>query len=139
MNGYPLSIPYSVRLSDINYAGHVGNPSILNFFQDARIAYLAAIGPYSELDIGEECATRVLEAHVRYLAELFHGEALEIGVRIGELQETRFVMNYRIDRNGRPAAEGTTTVGCFRHGTPVPPPEAFREAVTRFEGTAQDS
>jgi hypothetical protein len=80
MNDYRFTIPYTVRVADVNYGGHVSNAAVLNFFQDARIAYLAHLGPFSELDIGGGCGIILPEAHVRYLAEMFLGDELRIGV-----------------------------------------------------------
>ena len=55
MDGYNFTIPYTVRIVDINYGAHVANSAVLNFFQDARIAYLKNLGGYSEMDIGNDC------------------------------------------------------------------------------------
>jgi YbgC/YbaW family acyl-CoA thioester hydrolase len=135
MDGYRCTIPYTVRVADVNYGGHVSNAAVLSFFQDARIAYLRQLGPFSELDIGG-CGLILPEAHVRYLAEMFLGEALVIGVKVTELRNAAFVMAYRIERDGRPTAEGTTHLVAFDYGgrKPCRLPEAFREAIIRFEG-----
>jgi YbgC/YbaW family acyl-CoA thioester hydrolase len=131
---YRFSIPYSVHIADINYGGHVSNAAVLNFFQDARIAYLQQFG-YSELDIGG-CGLILPEAHVLYRAEMFLGDELRIGVRISELRNAAFVMAYGIERDGTMTAEGTTHLVAFDYQTRKPRrlPEPFREAVTRFEG-----
>jgi len=52
MEQFKFQFAYRVGVADINYGGHVANSAVLNFFQDARIAYLAALGPYSEIDLG---------------------------------------------------------------------------------------
>jgi hypothetical protein len=31
MEGYRFTIPYSVRVADVNYGGHVANSAVLNF------------------------------------------------------------------------------------------------------------
>ena len=131
---YRFSIPYTVRIADINYAGHVSNAAVLSFFQDARIAYLKQFG-YSELDIGG-CGLILPEAHVLYLAEMFLGDELRIGVRITELRNAAFVMAYGIERDGTMTAEGTTNLVAFDYQARKARrlPEPFREAVTRFEG-----
>ena len=131
---YRFYIPYTVRVADINYAGHVSNAAVLSFFQDARIAYLKQFG-YSELDIGG-CGIILPEAHVLYQAEMFLGEELRIGVRISELRNAAFVMAYKIERDGTMTVEGTTNLVAFDYQLRKPRrlPETFREAVTRFEG-----
>lgn len=136
MEGYRFSMPWRVRSAEINYGGHVSNAAFLNYFQDGRIAYLAQLGPYSEKDIGGGFGLIVAEARVRYLAELFLGDELEMGVRVAALRSRSFVMDYRIERAGAPCAEGSTGLVCFDYGhrrarTLWP---AFREAVARYEG-----
>lgn len=134
MEGFRFTMPYTVRIADINYGGHVANSAVLNFFQEARIAYLGQLGPFSELDLGG-CGIILPEAQVRYRAEMFHGDQLLIGVRIEAMKNSSMMMAYRIDREGQVVAEGTTALVAFDYRTrrPVRLPEAFRRAVVRFE------
>jgi len=131
---YRFFIPYTVRVSDVNYGGHVSNAAVLSFFQDARIAYLKQFG-CSELDIGG-CGIILPEAHVYYLAEMFLGEELRIGVRVSELRNSAFVMEYEIERSGTSTARGTTNLVAYDYQAKKPSrlPEVFREAVKQFEG-----
>ncbi len=139
MEGFKFTIPYKVRVADVNYGGHVANSAVLNFFQDARIAYLGHLGPYSEIDIGDGCGIILPEAQVKYLAEMFLGEALEIGVRVIQVKNSSFIMQYRIERLGAPTAEGTTALVSFdyRARRPKRLPGAFRAALVDFEGFAR--
>ncbi|WP_225071801.1 thioesterase family protein [Desulfuromonas sp. CSMB_57] len=134
MEGFRFTMPYTVRIADINYGGHVANSAVLNFFQEARIAYLGQLGPFSELDLGG-CGIILPEAQVRYRAEMFHGDPLLIGVRIESMKNSSMMMAYRIDREGQVVAEGTTALVAFDYQTrrPVRLPEGFRRAVARFE------
>jgi YbgC/YbaW family acyl-CoA thioester hydrolase len=136
MDGFRFTMPYAVRVADVNYGGHVSNAAVLNFFQDARIEYLAALGPYGELDIGEGRGIILPEAQVRYLAEMFLGDRLEIGVRVQELRHSAFVMEYRIERGGQPTAEGTTNLVAFNYlaRKPCRLPVEFKLAIHSFEG-----
>jgi len=134
MDGFHFSLPYAVRVADINYGGHVSNAVVLNYFQDARIAYLQGLGPFTELDIGG-CGIILPEAHVLYRAEMFLGDPLQIGVRIAELRRSSFVMAYRIEREGGVTAEGTTNLVCFDYQArrPVRVPSGFAAAVQALE------
>ncbi len=136
MEGYRFVIPYSVRVADVNYGGHVANSAVLNFFQDGRIDYLGELGGFSELDLGEGCGIILPEAHVRYLAEMFLGDRLEIGVRVTEVRNSAFVMGYRIEREGEVTAEGTTNLVAFDYQSRRPRrlPATFRSALMKFEG-----
>jgi YbgC/YbaW family acyl-CoA thioester hydrolase len=135
MENFRFTIPYTVRVADVNYGGHVSNAAVLSFFQDARIAYFGHLGPFSELDLGG-CGIILPEAHVRYLSEMFLGDELRIGVRVTEVRNSAFVMIYRIERQGVATAEGTTHLVAFDYQARKPRrlPPAFREAVITFEG-----
>ena len=135
MKGFNLTIPYTVRVVDVNYGGHVANSAVLNFFQDARIAYLKNLGSYSELDIGNQCGIILPEAHVRYKAEMFLGDQLVIGVRIKNISRSSFAMEYRIERDGEVMAEGETALVCFDYQKRKPRrlDVEFREKMVAFE------
>ncbi len=131
MQNFHFSLPYKVRVADINYGGHVANSAVLNIFQDGRIAFLAALGPYSELDLGG-CGIILAEAHVFFRAEMFLGEELEVGVRCSEIGRSSFQLEYRIERSGELTAEGATPVICFDYQKrkPVRIPAMFRAALS---------
>lgn len=135
MQGFNFSIPYRVRVVDVNYGGHVANSAVLNFFQDARIAYLKHLGGYSELDIGGGCGIILPEAHVKYQAEMFHGDELLIGARIKQLGRSSFAMEYRIERDGIVTAEGETVLVCFDYQKRKPRrlDALFRSRAAEFE------
>ena len=135
MNNFSFTIPYSVRVADVNYGGHVANSAVLNFFQDARLAYLKALGGYSEMHVGGGCGLILPEAHVKYLAEMFLGDVLEIGVKVVEIGRSSFRMAYRIERDGKPTAEGETALVCFDYAARKPKrlDEEFVRRVKEFE------
>ncbi|NJC87580.1 MAG: acyl-CoA thioesterase [Desulfuromonas sp.] len=120
MTDFPFTIPYTVRVADVNYGGHVANSAVLNFFQDARLAYLKHLGGYSEMNVGGGCGLILPEAHVRYLAEMFMGDELVIRVKINEIGRSSFRMAYRIERDGKATAEGETTLVCFDYAARKP-------------------
>jgi len=136
MDGFRFTLPYSPRIQDINYGGHVSYAAVLYYFQDARIAYLARLGPFSETDVGEGCALIIPEVHVRYRAEMFLGDPLEIGVRVREIRRSSLTMEYRIEREGEVAVEGETPLVVFHYASRSVRrvPDALRTAVAGFEG-----
>ncbi len=136
MEGFRFRFPYRVGIADINYGGHVANSAVLNFFQDARIAYLAHLGPYSELDLGG-CGIIMPEAHVYYCKEMFRGDELLIGVAADEVKRSGFRLKYRIERAGEITAEGETPLLCFDYAQRKLRrlPTAFKAALRQFEGS----
>lgn len=135
MEGFRFSIPYSVRVADVNYGGHVANSAVLNFFQDARIAYLKSLGEYSEMDVGNNCGVILPEAHLQYRAEMFLDDRLEIGVKVVDMSRSSFRMEYRIEREGDVTAEGWTALVCFDYAKRKPRrlDAVFREKVLALE------
>jgi acyl-CoA thioester hydrolase len=135
MDGFEFVVPYKVRIADVNYGGHVANSAVLDFFQEARIAYLGNLGDYSELDIGGGCGIILPEAHVRYRAEMFHDDELLIGVRVRNLSRSSFKMEYCIERHGEITAEGETALVCFDYHKRKPRrlDADFRDKVLDFE------
>ena len=135
MEKFNFTIPYTVRVVDVNYGGHVANSAVLNFFQDARIAYLKHLGGYSELDIGNGCGIILPEAHIKYLAEMFLGDELEIGTRIKSVGRSSFTMEYHIEREGVVTAEGETVLVCFDYAKRKPRrlDAEFRQKVEALE------
>ena len=135
MEGFNFTIPYTVRVVDVNYGAHVANSAVLNFFQDARIAYLKSLGDYSEMNIGKGCGIILPEAHVKYLAEMFLGDELVIGARITNVSRSSFTMCYRIERDGEATAEGETVLICFNYEKRKPRrlDAVFIEKVAAFE------
>ena len=135
MEGFNFTIPYSVRVVDVNYGAHVANSAVLNFFQDARIAYLKSLGDYSEMNIGNDCGIILPEAHVKYLAEMFLGDELVLGARVTNVSRSSFTMCYRIERDGEVMAEGETVLICFDYEKRKPRrlDAVFKEKVGAFE------
>ena len=136
MEGFNFTIPYTVRVVDVNYGAHVANSAVLNFFQDARIAYLKSLGDYSEMNIGNDCGIILPEAHVKYLAEMFLGDELVMGARITNVSRSSFTMCYRIERDGEVTAEGETVLICFDYEKRKPRrlDAIFKEKIESFEG-----
>ncbi|OQY20013.1 MAG: hypothetical protein B6I36_02455 [Desulfobacteraceae bacterium 4572_35.1] len=134
MDGFNFTVSYRVSISDINYGNHVANSAVLNFFQEARIQYLANLGGFSELDIGG-CGIILPEAKVKYQAEMFHSDELNIGVRIVALGRSSISMEYRIERNLEVTASGKTALIAFDYTKRKPRrlPNDFRQAVQQFE------
>lgn len=123
---------YPVRVGDINYGGHLGNDKYLLLFHDARLAFLAALGA-SEKDIGGGAGLIMSEAHVRFQAEIFLGDELEVSVRPRDVQASRFALDYQVRRmgDGAEVAAGYTTLVAFDYARRrvARLPETFQTAL----------
>lgn len=77
----------SVRITDVNYAGHLGNDSVLSLVHEAREKYLNHFG-FSEGNVDGK-GIIMIDAAIVYKSEAFHGDNLKI-----------YVIATDINRNG---------------------------------------
>ncbi len=122
---YPSSYAITVRVTDLNYGGHLGNDRVLTLVHEARVAFLAELG-WTELD----CAGVSLimgDAAVVYRAEAFAGDVLEIRTAATEPGRSGFRLCHLIHRpaDGKDIALVETGLICFDYQTrrvrPLPP------------------
>ncbi len=98
----------TVRIDDINYGGHMGNDKFLAFAQQARVEWLAAHN-LTELNCFG-VGLILVEARVRYKAECFLGNQIEITVTTSDWTTRGFTFQYlfRNITTGKTAAEIST-------------------------------
>jgi len=103
----------AIRVSDINFAGHLAHDSILTLIHEARAQYFASMG-YLELDV-EGKGIVVADAAIIYKSEAFYAETLTIALGIDELREKSFELIYRImeKKTAREIAIGKTAIVIF--------------------------
>ena len=89
-----FSTEMPIRISDINYGGHLGNDAVLAIVHEARLRALKEKG-FSELDVGGT-GLIMADAAVVYRSEAFHGETLVVDVALVELSKYGFDFVYRL-------------------------------------------
>jgi acyl-CoA thioester hydrolase len=111
---YSTTIP--VRITDLNYAGHVGNDSFLSIIHEIRAGFLRHLG-YSELDFA---GTGLIMTHVliEFKKELHYGDIIEADAAILNITGTGFDIIYHMyvninDQQTRTAAIARTTMTCY--------------------------
>jgi acyl-CoA thioester hydrolase len=110
---YPFTCELTVRTTDLNYGGHLGNDRLLSLIQEARVAFLAEHG-LSELDFGG-VGLILGDTAVIYQAEAFAGDLLQFEVAAGEPSGSGFRIFYRVTRpaDGRAVALVENGMVCF--------------------------
>ncbi len=83
-----------VRITDINYGGHLGNDSVLSLIHEARVRFLKEHG-YTEHNI-EGKSIIMADAIVVYKAEGFHGDILTVDIAVGEFQNVSCNFDYKL-------------------------------------------
>jgi acyl-CoA thioesterase FadM len=102
-----------LRISDINYGGHLGNDSVLSIFQEARIRFLKQFG-YSEIDI-EGTSIIMTDAAVQYKSQGYYGDILIVELTVDDIQKIGCDFYYRATNklNGKIVAIGKTGIAFF--------------------------
>ena len=77
---FRFSTEVQVRISDINYGGHLGNDSVLSLIHEARVRFLGHYG-YTEADI-DGVGIIMTDAVIIYKSEGFYGKTLRIDVDV---------------------------------------------------------
>jgi YbgC/YbaW family acyl-CoA thioester hydrolase len=98
IENFKFSTDVDVRISDINYGGHLGNDRYLSLFQEARLRYLKQFG-FSEISVGNNTSLIMSQAHINFKSEVFWGDQLKIFSRISSIKTTRFIFDYLIVAN----------------------------------------
>lgn len=108
---FSFSTIIPVRITDVNYGGHVGNDTILSLLHEARVQYLAHHG-YKELDMaGAELI--MSDVAIEFKNELFYGDAIKAWVTAGEFTNVSFDLFYRLEKNG---SEKPVTIAVAKTG-----------------------
>jgi YbgC/YbaW family acyl-CoA thioester hydrolase len=111
----PFSTVIPVRITDMNYGGHLGNDSFLTIAHEARIKFLQSIG-YSELNFGG-VGLIMSDVAVDYKAEIKYGDSIEVQLGIGEIGRVHFDLIYQVyaerDQKRFLAANMRTGMVCF--------------------------
>ena len=114
---FQTTIP--IRITDLNYGGHVGNDRILSLIHEARVDYLQSLG-FSELNMGG-VSLIMADVAIEYKNELFHGDKLTIQVSAGDFTSSGFDLFYLLqkdDVNGRVLiAKAKTGMVCFDYSS----------------------
>jgi len=120
-----------IRITDINYGGHLGNDSLLSIIHEARVRFLKQIG-YSESDV-EGIGIIMIDAAVQYKSEGFYGDELFVEIAIKDFSAIGCDFIYRITNKivSKEIAVAKTGIAFFDYTQrkTVRIPEAFKNRV----------
>jgi acyl-CoA thioester hydrolase len=89
---FKFSTNIPVRITDVNYGGHVGNDSILSIIHEARAQYVKHFG-YSEMEFAGT-GTIMSDVAIEFKNELFYGDTITASVAAGEFSKVSFELFY---------------------------------------------
>ena len=93
---FSFSTIIQVRITDLNYGGHVGNDTILTLVHEARMQFLKIHG-LSELEFaGTGLIMR--DAGIEFRDELFYGDIVIASVAATEFSKASFEIYYKLEK-----------------------------------------
>lgn len=117
-----------IRITDINYGGHVGNDTILSLIQEARTEFLSRSG-FTEIDFGG-AGLIMSDAAIEFKSELFYGDRVSISIAVMEFSKVAFEFYYQLEKPGENStmkivALAKTGMVCFDYSAKkvIPIPE----------------
>ena len=123
----------SLRVSDINYGGHLGNDAVLSLCHEMRARLFAEYG-FTELDV-DGVGILMIDAVIVFRSEAFYGETLVGDVAVCNFSRTGCDLFYllRAKSDGREVARAKTGIVFLDYSNRRirPVPQKFREI---FEG-----
>ncbi|MDB5232061.1 MAG: thioesterase [Chitinophagaceae bacterium] len=128
---FSFSTILPIRITDLNYGGHVGNDSFLSLIHEARQQFLLSHG-FTELKF-DSVGLIMADAAIEYKAELNHGDQIRISVAASGFDKLGFDLFYKLEiikENAEPILAGKAKTGmiCYDYTAKkkMPVPEAAR-------------
>jgi acyl-CoA thioesterase FadM len=124
---FPFRTALTVRVTDLNYGGHLGNDALLGLIHEARVQFLASLG-YTEQDV-DGVGMLMSDCAIVYKAQGFLGERVTVAVAAGEFSRVGCDLFYRLDKeDGTELARAKTGLVFFDYQAQAvrPVPEGFR-------------
>ena len=97
----------AVRFQDVDAAGIVFYPRILEYFHDAYVAWLASLGVVLARVLAERTwAAPIRSAEAEFLRPVTFGDVVDVGVVALAVDGGDLAVGFRIAREGKPVAIG---------------------------------
>ncbi|MBK7289782.1 MAG: thioesterase family protein [Chitinophagaceae bacterium] len=93
---FSFSCQIAVRITDINYGGHVGNDTILTIVHEARMQFLNSLG-FTEMNFGG-IGMIMSDAAIEFKNELFYGETVIASVVVSDISKIGFDLIYKLEK-----------------------------------------
>lgn len=112
---FTFSTKIPIRITDLNYGGHVGNDTVLSLIHEARVQFLKNYG-YEELNI-EGVSLIMSDAGIEFKSELFYGDVIIALVTATDFSRIGFVLYYKLMREQATVASAKTGMICYNYDT----------------------
>lgn len=123
-----------VRITDLNYGGHVGNDTLLGILHESRMQLFTSLGYTSELAI-EGIGVIMTDVAMVYKSETFYGDVMVVELAANDFNKYGFDVVYRVycKQSGKDIAHAKTGIVCFDYEKRkiATLPEAFKNKLTK--------
>ncbi len=139
---FTFSTTIAIRITDLNYGGHVGNDAFLSIIHEARQQFLKHYG-YSELQFAG-ASLIMADAAIEYKTELNYGDVVEVAVAATGFDRLGFdlhYMMYLVNADKKlTAAKVKTGMLCYDYSQKkmVPVPQEALDRMTGNEAVIPD-
>ena len=115
---FSFSTTIPIRITDINFGGHVGNDTILSIVHEARAKFFQHFG-YDELNFWG-VGTIMSDVAIEYKDQIYYGDEILASVAVGEVTKVAFDLFYKLEKrslNGKQAtvALAKTWMVCYNY------------------------
>ncbi len=112
---FTFSTTMKIRITDLNYGGHVGNDSFLSLVHEARLQFLQSKG-FSEMDV-MGVGLIMADASIEFKKEMVYGDTVKISVAATNFDRIGFDIFYWLEvvKDGVSITAGKAKTGmmCF--------------------------
>jgi len=133
-NKFIFSTEISVRVYDVNFAGHLSNDSILSMVHEARIRFLKNWG-FSEVDTAG-AGIIMFDAALQYKSQGYHGDILVFDVTVMNFIKSGCDFLFKISNKNteKEIARAKTGIAFFNYkeNKMVPVPDKFIELIEKL-------
>jgi YbgC/YbaW family acyl-CoA thioester hydrolase len=109
--GFNFSTTIPIRITDLNYGGHVGNDKVLSIIHEARMQFLKSFG-YTEMKF-ENVSLIMSDVAIEFKSELFYGDVITAFVAAINFTRSGFDIYYKLMKENTIAAIAETGMVCF--------------------------
>ena len=102
---FSFSTNIPIRITDINFGGHVGNDTILSIIHEARAKFFTHFG-YTELDFGG-VGTIMSDVAIEYKDQIYYGDEVYASVAVGEISKVAFDLFYKLEKKSSNGKDST--------------------------------
>ncbi|OQY19713.1 MAG: acyl-CoA thioesterase [Chloroflexi bacterium] len=142
LTNYPVVIEIPVAWGEMDAFQHVNNVTYFRYLESARIAYFEKLGLIQMMErsgIGPILAS----VQCRFKIPLTYPDTVSVGVRVSEIGEDRFTMEYTVvsQRLEKVAAVGSGVIVSFnyREKKKASLPAEVKQRIQKLEGWVDET